>query len=186
MRILAVLNDYNFIVSFVQPGHEPGSGLLDILIFSLYTDFKLKMWRWKLKKLVIILLACIFLSGCSSPKLVVKDAWARPGIAGGTSAVYMLIENPLAEDDSLQSAACPEAGMTQIHMSSMDASGKMTMQEQKSVLIPASGEVTFQPGGLHVMLIDLKQDLTTADKIEVTLKFEKAGEMTLQVPIVMP
>ena len=68
-------------------------------------------------------------------------------------------------------------------MSQMDSSGVMSMQPQQSVEIPASDTVEFKPGGLHVMLINLNQDLALGNTILLTLKFEKAGEITLEVPV---
>ena len=49
--------------------------------------------------------------------------------------------------------------------------------------IPARGAVELKPGGLHLMLIGLKQQLKPGDKIEVTLSFEKSGDKTVQAEV---
>ena len=59
----------------------------------------------------------------------------------------------------------------------------MTMVQQENVPVPGGGKVTFEPGGLHVMLVGLNSDLVVGDTIEFTLTFEKAGEITIQVPV---
>ena len=70
--------------------------------------------------LPVILLAAIMLAAaaCSSSDssenvITLRDAWARPGIAGGTSAIYFVLENPGSADDSLQSASSDVAEATE-------------------------------------------------------------------------
>jgi copper(I)-binding protein len=65
------------------------------------------------------------------------------------------------------------------------AEGNMAMQMVKQDNIPvAAGEtITFKPGSLHVMLIGLNKDLKEGDTITLTLMFEQAGEITLEVPV---
>lgn len=65
-------------------------------------------------------------------------------------------------------------------------SGAMKMRPVESVPLPAGGTVEFKPGGLHVMLLELKRDLKAGDAFAVTLKFEKAGPQTVQVTVREP
>ena len=135
-------------------------------------------------KILLWILLVLTLAACSSSKgLEVKDAWARPGMSGDNSAIYFTISNPGAEDDVLQSAECDVATQAELHMSSMDASGTMSMLPQESVAIPAGGQVEFKPAGLHVMLVGLKQNLKEGDTFKVTLNFEKTGAITLEVVV---
>jgi len=143
----------------------------------------------KTKPYLLIVLLAIILVGCggkTTGELIIEDAWARTGIAGGNSAVYFIIKNGMGEDDALLSASCDTAKMTQVHMSSMDAEGNMSMSEQERVEIPAGESVEFAQGGLHVMLMNLNQDLVNGDSLEVTLSFEKSGDVVLQVPVREP
>lgn len=142
------------------------------------------MKRWIVFILPIILLLAV--AACSSAPdepIVVTDAWVRSAPAGQNSAIYFQIDNPDSTPDSLLSASTSVAQATELHMSQMDSSGAMSMQPQQSVEIPASDTVEFKPGGLHVMLINLNQDLALGNTILLTLKFEKAGEITLEVPV---
>ena len=60
----------------------------------------------------------------------------------------------------------------------------MRMAEQPDgIAIPAGGEVTLQPGGIHLMLLDLAAPLVEAGTVELTLEFETAGAVTLTVPV---
>jgi len=145
-----------------------------------------------MKKVIIGLLVLVLLGGVitlliyRSGGLVVSDAWARPGKAGGNSAVYLVIDNRAASQDALLSASCDAAMMTQVHQTSIDASGTASMHEQESVPVAAYQQVSFQPGGLHVMLMKLKQDLAAGDTLQVTLTFEKAGQVEIEAQVREP
>ena len=61
--------------------------------------------------------------------------------------------------------------------------GMMGMQPIARLEIPAGGTVELMPGSYHIMLIDLKQELKAGDKIEITLTFEKAGEVKVTAEV---
>lgn len=146
-----------------------------------------------MKRLVFILLA-LFLAACAptansgSPtgKVSIKDAWARPAKAGTTSAIYFVVENPSGQADAMLSVKCDAAMMAEMHMTKTDASGKSSMMKQESVPVPANGQAKFEPGGLHIMLMNLKQDLTAGQKLSFTLTFEKAGEVQVEATVREP
>lgn len=129
---------------------------------------------------VSVLVACSPAAG----QLKVSDVWARPGLAGGNSAVYFVISNETAETDSLLSASSDVASAVEMHMTTMQ-DGNMQMEQQEQVPVPA-GKTEFQPSGLHVMLIDLNQDLKPGDTFRLTLDFAKAGAMPLDVTVSEP
>jgi copper(I)-binding protein len=64
--------------------------------------------------------------------------------------------------------------------------GVMTMVQQENVPVEAQSQVQFKPGGLHVMLIGLKQELNPGDSFTIRLNFEKAGQITLDVTVSTP
>ena len=68
-------------------------------------------------------------------------------------------------------------------MSMSDDNGVMSMQMQEAVPVLAKDQVEFKPGGLHVMLVALAQDLNVGDTIPVTLNFEKAGSIKVDVSV---
>ena len=130
--------------------------------------------------LVILLLA----SACSGPgDLSIEDTWARPGFQGDNSAIYFTINNHNDQGDGLIGAVCDAAQVTEIHASKMDPEGTMTMERQDLVGIPANGIVEFAPGGLHVMLTDLVNDLKVGDTFDLTLEFQRAGDITVEVEV---
>jgi len=126
------------------------------------------------------------LAACGSAgggSLQVKDAWARPGLADGNSAAFFIIDNPSA-DDTLLSVSSDVAGAVEMHQTTME-DGVMHMNQQENVPIP-KGKTTFEPGGLHVMLIGLKNDLTVGDSFDIILSFEAAGKQVLTVTVQEP
>ena len=133
----------------------------------------------------ILIIAVILLSACapSSGALTVNETWARPASKGENGAVYFVIQNDTASDDALISASTDIASPAEAHMSMMDDQGVLSMKMQEAVQVPAGESIAFKPGGLHIMLIDLKQDLKVGDTFTLILRFEKAGGITVQVEV---
>lgn len=112
--------------------------------------------------------------------IVAPAARANPN---PVSAVFAHIENKGGEADRLVGAACDLAGMVQLH-DVVTSGGQKQMQEVKGgIEIPAHGHVDLKPGGLHIMLMDLERPLKEGETIQVTLRFERAGEITIDVPV---
>ena len=130
--------------------------------------------------LITILAACTPATGW----LQVNDVWARPGLAGGNSAVFFVIENGTAGTDSLLSASSEVASAVEMHMTIMQ-DGNMQMVYQQEVPVQM-GRTEFRPGGLHVMLIGLNRDLNPGDTFSVTLDFATAGSIPLDVTVSEP
>jgi copper(I)-binding protein len=59
----------------------------------------------------------------------------------------------------------------------------MKMRQIERIDLPAGQRVELKPGGLHVMFIGLKQPLAVGAKVPVTLKFEKAGELKIEMTV---
>lgn len=136
--------------------------------------------------LSLFLFTALLVSACgssSSGELTVRDAWARPASAGDNGAAYFVIENGTATNDTLVSVGSEIAATTEVQMSMIMNGDVATMQMQESISVPARDKVEFKPGGLHVMFINLTRDLKVGDTIILTLNFEKAGEVTLQVEV---
>lgn len=134
--------------------------------------------------ILTLLVIAIITSACGgSDKVTLQDAWARPGFRGDTSAVYLTIINPTDLGDGLIGASSDVAGVTEIHLSRMDDAGTMTMERQDLVFIPANGYAELSPGGLHVMLVNLMKDLSVGDTFPLTLEFQRAGDITVEVEV---
>jgi copper(I)-binding protein len=117
-------------------------------------------------------------TSCSHNKTInIESAWIRPGIKGNTTAGYFVVVNPTNQSDKLVSVSGIASNRIEIHQTSME-NDVMSMHEQESIEIPEKSKVVFKPQGLHIMLIDLTDDIIEGDKIEITFQFEKAGSIT--------
>jgi copper(I)-binding protein len=116
-------------------------------------------------------------------ELHIDHPWSRemPPTAP-TSAVYFIIHNKGASADRLLSVDTPVAGKAEMH-EHIDQNGLMKMQQVQFVTVPAGGEATFAPMAYHVMLFNLKQQGKDGERFPLTLHFEKAGEVTVQVAV---
>lgn len=137
---------------------------------------------------VMVLLAVLLISACSSSSsaLTVEDAWARPAAIGDNAAVYFTIENGTSSDDSLLSVSSDIAAAAELHMSMKHDNDVMSMEMQDAVHIPARDQVELKPGDLHVMLVGLNRDINIGDTISLTLRFQYAGDVTIDVPVQEP
>lgn len=115
----------------------------------------------------------------------VVDAYARTSSAMAKSgAAFMVIKNTGDSDDRLIAAASDVAQKVELHTHKDMGEGVMKMVEVKEgFAIPAHSHHALARGGDHVMLLGLTRALKEGDLIDVTLTFEKAGEMTIAVPV---
>ena len=117
-----------------------------------------------------------------TPAIARQDAMTD----GGMGAAFMHIANAAKEADTLVSVTGPAAKAIEVHEMREDG-GMMKMQPLKDGLeIPAEGEVELKPGGYHIMMIGLTEDLTEGTTIELTLTFKNAGDLKLEVPVINP
>ncbi|WP_108396055.1 copper chaperone PCu(A)C [Devosia submarina] len=96
---------------------------------------------------------------------------------------YLTIENTGAEDDRLVSATSPVAGTVQIHDMAMEGDVMKMRHLHDGLPIPAGETVTLAPGGLHIMLMNLEGKLVEGETITISLTFEKAGTVDVELPI---
>jgi copper(I)-binding protein len=114
-----------------------------------------------------------------------SDAWARPGAAGETSAAYLTIANDGAESEVLTGVDCPSIAVCELHQTMVE--GDMVhMEPQDRFEIPAGGQISLQPGGMHIMLMNLSSDLAPGDWVSLVLHFENAGDMPVEAEVVAP
>src|SRR3954452_7280038 len=116
--------------------------------------------------------------------VVISQAWTRATpngakIGGG----YLTIENKGSTPDRLIGGSTDAAGRIAVHEMAMK-DGVMTMRSLDNGLTIDPGKtVKLAPGGYHLMMFDLKDPLKQGDTVPVTLKFEKAGEVTLSFDV---
>ncbi len=117
-----------------------------------------------------------------SPSITVSDAFSRPAIKGGSGAVFMVIQNDGTEGDVLLSAKSDVAQTIELHTITMK-NDMMQMRSIESVDVPAGQKTAFFPGGMHIMLINLNHALKADEVINLTLNFEKAGEVPVRAQV---
>ncbi len=162
------------------------------------------IWGW----LAAVHVLAILVAACSPQgTLTIRDAWARPARMGENTAVYFMIENLTGLNDSLLEAEAAVAAGAELHRTMMvdeaatqAANGNegeheggeaenpfgsevMQMMRQDRVELPAGAIIQFEPGGLHIMLLDLKEDLTEGQTLLLVLQFEQVGAVQVEVPI---
>ena len=116
--------------------------------------------------------------------IVIEQPWARASIiANRPAAAYFTVRNQGNVSDTLVSVRSSMAGRAEIHNMTNDG-GVMKMGPAGSIEIPPGSEQSLKPGGLHVMMTDLKAPLVKGESLEMTVVFEKSGEVSLVVPIV--
>ena len=143
----------------------------------------------KILRLTVTALAAVLLTG---PVLAdgfrlgaieIEQPWARATApASPDGVVYLRLDNRGGVADRLISAATPVAGTVALHEHAMDG-GVMMMREVKAIDLAPEASVTLAPNGLHIMLIGLKEPLVKGRTFPLTLTFEKAGTLTVEVAI---
>ena len=146
----------------------------------------------KLVFLLILIFALMMMTACggasetntsSEPQIKVMEPWSRPSPAmAGNGAVYMMLTNEGGADDTLLSVETDAAEVVELHETKMEGD-VMKMSPVAKVEIPAGGSAAFEPGGLHVMLINLQQQLVPGEKIKLTLNFEKSAPLNIEAEV---
>jgi len=113
----------------------------------------------------------------------IADIWARPGVKRGNSAVYMVIRNNDTLPDTLYNVTSDIAKKVEIHMTMKREDGKMSMHKVDYIVIPPNGEFKLEPGGYHIMLINLNKPLRGGSKIELSLYFSRAGKIDITAEV---
>ncbi|WNM27476.1 copper chaperone PCu(A)C [Demequina capsici] len=105
----------------------------------------------------------------TSPAVTVTDAWVK-AVDDGMTGAFGIVTNETDADVTIVSAATDAAAMVQLHETVVDASGATAMQEvDGGFTIPAGGTLTLEPGGNHLMLMDVADPLQPGDQVTVTL-----------------
>ena len=152
--------------------------------------------------LAVLAIASFALAACGGDDpITIEDQWARTSPAmASMGAAYMSIS--ASEGDQLVGVSVPAsvAARAEIHEMvpadmdhSMDDSmdddemamdmGAMVMQQIMALDLPAGETVNLEPGGYHVMLIDLAEPLVEGESFEVTLDFAEAEDLTVEVVV---
>ncbi|PJF37079.1 MAG: hypothetical protein CUN49_02260 [Candidatus Thermofonsia Clade 1 bacterium] len=134
--------------------------------------------------------------------IVITGAFARPSaMAGshghgshghtgqggfGVSAAYMKIENMGSQSDVLIAAESDVAGLVELHETVVENDMAMMKPLAEGISLPLGSVTELKPGGLHVMLMELKRELKAGDSITLTLIFKSGKKVTFDLPVRMP
>ncbi|XAY81184.1 copper chaperone PCu(A)C [Sagittula stellata E-37] len=115
----------------------------------------------------------------------VADAYARAASpTAKAGAAFMVIRNTGSEDDRLVSAASDIAARVELHTHKDMGDGVMKMMHvEEGFAVPANGDHALARGGDHVMFMGLTRPMAQGDTVTVTLTFEKAGEVVVDIPV---
>lgn len=131
------------------------------------------------------LAAMITLGGAHAAQLgdiAIDQPWARASAGAAKSgAAFVTLRNG-GTPDRLTAASAPIADRTELHTHKKEGD-VMRMMQVPAIDLPAGQEVKLAPGGLHVMFMGLKAPLKAGDKFPLTLTFEKAGKITVEVAV---
>ena len=134
-------------------------------------------------RLPLLLLSASMLCNAALAQVVkVESAWARPSVAGQSAGGAYLKITGGALADRLLSASAPVAQHAELHTMTMEGD-VMRMRSVDAVAVPPGQTVELKPGGMHLMFVGLAQPLKTGSRFPLTLRFEKAGAITVQVKV---
>ena len=139
----------------------------------------------RMTSLLAALAVSVALPAFANDGVAIVDPYARTStMMSESGAAFMVIENHTAEEDRLIGATSDVAERVELHTHREDANGVMQMIEvEEGFAIPAEGSHALKRGGDHVMFLGLKQALSHGDVVKVTLTFEKAGEVSVDIPV---
>ena len=126
------------------------------------------------------LLLCMASAAAEAP--AVTAAWIRATPPGArTAAAYLTIVSP--HGDRLLGAATSAAGAVEIHTNAVEA-GLQRMVRLADLAVPAGETVRLEPGGMHLMLLDVAMPLEAGTQVTLELRFAGAGAVEVEVPVV--
>ena len=121
--------------------------------------------------------------GMAMTTIAVKDAFAR-ATTNDVAGVFMTITNSGAADRLIAAKIDSAiAGVVEVHETVTQGSTSK-MQKVEGIDIPANGTAELKPGGYHVMLLNVKREIKAGETLELTLVFQKAGEIKVKANVV--
>lgn len=137
----------------------------------------------KLSALGLLLALSTPVLAADTATIKVEEPWARespPTVTNG--AAYMTLVNTGKEADRLVGASGEVSATVELHTHLME-DGMMKMRPIKTIEVNPGEPAVLKPGGLHIMLIGLKKPLVADQTFPLRLRFEKAGEIPVEVKV---
>jgi copper(I)-binding protein len=115
--------------------------------------------------------------------LTIAHPWSRPTAPGMSMGVaYFFITNHGSAPDVLIGASTPAAASVQMHQTTI-TEGMARMRPLTEIVIAPGATVRIEPGGIHLMLVELKAPLELGKSVPLELQFRTAGKITVQLSI---
>lgn len=148
-------------------------------------------------RLAVAVLAALALAGCSSAQgdtpvdaadeaaglVTVEDAWVKAA-ESGMSAAFGTLENTGTSEVVVTSVSSPTSPALELHETVDDGAGQMVMREREGgFAIPAGGSLVLEPGGNHIMLMELTDPLLAGDEVTFTLTFSDDSQRDFTAPV---
>jgi hypothetical protein len=128
-----------------------------------------------------VLLVAADRSPAQLPSLALLDVRAEPARAGSATAVYVYVDNSGGQD-RLVDIESPVADRAELHETRTE-DGTAVMYVVGSLPVPASGATSLVPGGAHLMLVGLRDDLRPGERVPLTLRFDRSGTIEVQATV---
>ena len=119
-------------------------------------------------------------TGAAATTVTFEDGWAK-ATDTDMSGVFGTITNPGDTDLHLTGVDSDVGGSTELHETVPGGSGTMMQEKEDGFIIPAGGELNLEPGGNHVMLMDLTDPITTGQDIQIVLEFDDHTDQVVTV-----
>jgi len=128
--------------------------------------------------LVLLLSAC----GREGPAVRVGDAYAFEPVLGTVGAVYLTVTNSGSAPDTVAGVEVSGALVAMIH-EQVTVGDRVEMRHVGPLPVAAGSTVVLAPGGYHVMIEGMEQPPVAGDTLDVTLRFARAGSVTVRAPV---
>jgi copper(I)-binding protein len=130
------------------------------------------------------LLVCALVSVPAWAQVKIDEPWARATVTG-QKATGVFMKLTATQASQLVGVSSPVAGVAEVHEMKMDGN-VMKMAAVPAIDLPAGKPVALQPGGYHVMLMDLKGPLAKDTSVTITLKFKDSKGVLSQQEVKLP
>ena len=137
-----------------------------------------------LQKAIVAIFAAVLVTPALADPISVEDAYFRySGFKARAGAAFMEIVNSGETDDRLVAARSDVAVRVELHAHEADGNGVMRMIEaEEGFSVPAAGRLQLRRGGDHIMFMGLERRPDHGETVKVTLEFEQAGEIVVEIP----
>jgi copper(I)-binding protein len=124
--------------------------------------------------------------GFQKGEMNVRHPWTRATLPGASVAAgYLEIRNSGREPDRLLGASTPLAERVELHVVAREGN-IVRMQEVERLEVPARERLVLRPRASHLMLVNIRRAFVAGERIPLTLRFERAGEVEVQLEVQPP